>query len=219
MNIVLGGTSGLGEKLADQLRGSSQEAFVVGSSHDEFYHGKGMAVDLRDLGDVEKLTRHINGMGEKALNGFYWVAGYGYTGDFADQEDALEMGLVNYAHVIPIAQVAWKKMLSQEVGGNFVVVSSTTGERVRNNEAVYGGSKFAQVGFAKDLGAEAERLESNVRVSLFMPGGMRTPFWDSNPPENYDHFLDPEKVARAILKDVSAEQGNYYERTIERGSL
>ncbi len=218
MNIILGGTSSLGEKIADKLRASGDDPYIVGSSYDAFYHGKGMAVDLKDLSDVEQLARHIRGMGEKALDGFYWVAGYGYNGDFADQEDALEMSLVNYAHVIPIAQAAWRKMIEQD-HGNFVVVSSTTGTRVRSDETVYGGSKYAQVGFARDLGAEAKRLETGVKVSLFMPGGMRTPFWDKNPPKNYDEFLDPEKVAREIIQDVAVQPGYPYERTIERGSL
>lgn len=121
--------------------------------------------------------------------------------------------------VLPVAQKAWKK-LSEVDSGKFVVVSSTSGVRARPNEAVYAAIKHAQVGLTRSLGLEAERLNLPMKVSLFLPGGMQTSFWEeSQRPEAFDSFLDPAKVAAEIIKDIDSQEDTFYERTIERGSL
>ncbi len=217
MNIILGGTHGLGEKITQDLRDRGKEAFVVGRSYDEPIHGSGMALDLLQQDDADELTRFIT-MGERALSGFYWVAGYGYKGDFAEQPRAREMALTNFANVIPIAQAAWKRM-QLENSSRFVVVSSTSGVRPRADEALYAATKHAQVGFARSLGLESERLQSGVKVALFMPGGMRTPFWGEVKPESYDEFLDPARVAEEIVGRTINQEEYYQEKTFERGSL
>lgn len=149
------------------------------------------------------------------------MVGYGYIGDFADQENPQRMTDVNFANVMPLAQVVWQLMLKSEGNSNFVVVSSTTGLKARKDEAVYAATKHAQVGFTRSLGLESERLDSNVRVALFMPGGMQTPFWkDTQLPEGvFEQFLDPAKVATRICERVIAQEDHFYEEVIERGSL
>lgn len=220
MNLVLGGTHGLGLEVARQLQNRGKETFVVGRSYNESEHGPGMAVDLSDEAQIERLVERVNqGLGGAALNGFYWVAGHGYNGNFADQPEPEKMAKTNFANVVPLAQAAWRGLLGSQAGGSFVVVSSTTGVRPRKDEAVYAATKHAQVGLARSLGLEGERLDSKVKVALFMPGGMRTPFWEGNEPANYNDFLDPAKVAERIVDRVSDQQTYFYEETIERGSL
>lgn len=215
MNIILGGTHGLGEELAKQLRVRGRQTFVIGRSYEKSAHGMGLSADLSLGEDVERIMESIR---SSAVEGFYWVAGYGYMGTFADQPDAMAMSRVNLTNVLPIAQVAWKR-LSQIDNGKFVVVSSTSGVKARSNEAVYAATKHAQVGFTRSLGLEAERFDLSVKVALFLPGGMQTPFWDEARPESFDAFLDPVKVAAEVIEDTDAQKDIYYERIIERGSL
>ena len=100
---------------------------------------------------------------------------------------------------------------------NFVVISSSSGVKPRSDEAIYVATKHAQVGFARSLGMENQN--PNIKVSLFMPGGMQTPFWDKNPTPDYDSFLDPQKVAGKIMSTIN-EQGDLFKETeIPRGSL
>jgi hypothetical protein len=54
---------------------------------------------------------------------------------------------------------------------------------------------------------------------LFLPGGMNTPFWEGNEPENLQDYNDPAKVAAKIISAVSAQSGPFYEELIERGSV
>lgn len=216
MNLILGGTSGLGGEIAKELQARSEDTFVVGRTYSENKHGEGMAIDLAIETDVHHLATYI---GTMALTGFYWVSGYGFQGDFGEQPDALKMAQVNFANVLPIAQAAWNKLLEEEGSSHFVVISSTSGVKARKDEAVYAGTKHAQVGFTRSLGLESERLNLNTRVSLFLPGGMQTGFWEGNEPEMLDEFLDPAKVAKKICDSLEAQEKHFYEETIERGSL
>lgn len=228
MNIVLGGTHGLGWEIATGLREQGHEAFVIGSSYDTEKHGDGMQVNLSEKSEAKRLAGFISHLGETALEGFYWVAGKGYNGDFAEQSNALEMMYVNLAHPLVAAQAAWQKMVSQGVAANMVVVSSTTGIKIRNNETTYATTKGAQVSFARNLGSEAERLVAanalnpSVRVTLFEPGGMKTPFWgkEEDRPAAYDEkFMDPPDVAAFMLEFLQGQEAIFAEKMIEKPEL
>jgi len=216
MNFVLGGTHGLGQQIAKAFQQQGEQTFVVGRTYDEATHGAGTAVDLSNGQDFKKLIEQID---KTDFNRFFWVAGYGYNGDFSEQVDPHKMALVNFANAVPVAQAVWKKLANKTEPTNFVIVSSTTGEKARADEAVYASTKHAQVGFARSLGLESERLGLPIRVALFMPGGMQTPFWDAQRPESYDTFLDPAKVSVRIVERVIEQQTPFYEETIPKDSL
>ena len=217
-NVILGGTHGLGQEIAKKLQSLGQETFVVGRSYNKTEHGDGLKVDLSRLEEAQELANAVKSLGTTAAN-FYWVSGFGYHGDFAEQESPERMAAVNFGNVLPAAQQAFKNMLALQETSHFVVVSSTTGFKARTNEAVYAGTKHAQVGFTRSLGLEAERLQSNIKVTLFMPGGMQTPFWEGNHPDAYDEFLDPAKVADHMVTAVEEQTAAFCEEVIERGSL
>lgn len=220
MNIVLGGTHGLGWEIAETLRKSGEDTIVLGRSYDVAEHGEGIAIDLSDAENVRaSLGRLEQLLGSSSIHQFYWAAGYGYNGDFASQENPQRMAEVNFANVMPVAQFVWGSMLKSAQDSNFVVISSTTGVRPRADEAVYAATKHAQVGFGRSLGMEAERLKAKARVALILPGGMQTPFWEGVEPSSFDTFNDPKKVAEKIVGDVNNQSDYFYEETIDRGSV
>lgn len=219
MYIILGGTSGLGKEIAAQLRAHDKDVLVLGSSYNADKDGEGIVVDLADAQSVEKcVTLLQQQIDHQTIEAFWWVSGYGYNGDFSSQEHPERMAAVNFAGALPLVQFAWKKLLEQD-RGTLAVVSSTTGERARADEAVYAGTKHAQVGFTRSLGLEAERIGTSAQVALFLPGGMRTPFWDANPPAAYDSFNDPAKVARKMIDVIKTQEDRYTEESIQRGEL
>lgn len=221
LNIVLGGTSGLGKEIVTHLRKDEREVLVLGSSYDVEKHGEGAQVDLASEASVEVAVDVLRvRLGDKALSSFWWVSGYGYNGDFSEQDDPRRMGIVNYAGALPLVQLAEQKIVEQGEG-TLAIVSSTTGVKERDNEAVYAGAKAAQVHFARSLGKEIERVSpgSLAKVTLFMPGGMRTPFWDGDRPGAYDSFNDPGKVAAAMIEAVDSQTSQFEEHTFERGTL
>jgi short-subunit dehydrogenase len=216
MNLILGGTHGLGREIALALQVNGEATYVVGRSYSADIDGEGEVLDLSDAEAVKPFAKSVGGM---QLKGFYWVAGYGYNGDFAKQTDAERMVAVNFANVMPIAQKIWQQMQTSDKSTRFVVVSSTTGTKARAEEAVYAATKHAQVGFARSLGLESERLKSKVKVSLFLPGGMRTPFWKGKEPTGYESYLDPKKVAARIVSQVRDQSTFFQEDLIVRGAL
>jgi short-subunit dehydrogenase len=219
MNIIVGGTHGLGKEIALALQEQGQDTFVVGRSYDEAIHGEGAQVDLASAEESLGLAQKVKELGEKALLSFWWVSGYGYNGDFTEQQKPEVMAAVNFGNVLPAAHAAFSAMVEHPEVSHFVVVSSTTGFKARKDEAVYAGTKHAQVGFTRSLGLEAERLGVAVKVALFMPGGIKTPFWDGNQPTSYNEFLEPAKVAEHVVKQVLEQEKPLYEEVIERGSL
>jgi NAD(P)-dependent dehydrogenase (short-subunit alcohol dehydrogenase family) len=84
--------------------------------------------------------------------------------------------------------------------GRVITVASTLGLRAVPDATAYCASKFAVVGLTRALQAE---LSGRVAVTLLIPGGMRTAFFDGRE-ERYrpgpDALLnDPVEVAKAIV--------------------
>lgn len=64
---------------------------------------------------------------------------------------------------------------------------------------------------------EASGSKSNLQVTLFFPGGMRTEFWNGREPANYDRYNDPKKVATKMLELVAEQKDTYDEFSLPRG--
>jgi hypothetical protein len=58
-----------------------------------------------------------------------------------------------------------------------------------------------------------------MRITLTLPGGMKTEFWDGDVPPDYDQFLESSKVAKRIWTAVNDQTEMYDELSIPRGSL
>jgi short-subunit dehydrogenase len=92
--------------------------------------------------------------------------------------------------------------------GTVVTVSSTLGLRAVGDATAYCASKFAVVGFTRALATE---LAGTVGVTLLIPGGMRTAFFDGRT-EQYrpgpDAILnDPSDTAEAVLTALTQPVG------------
>ena len=220
MHIILGGTSGLGQQVSTQLRARGERVLVLGRHYDESRDGEGQAVDLYDTDAVswltDELTRRLDG---EVLQSFVWTAGYGWRGRFADQDVTQSMAEVNFAGALPVVQWAWRRMLKQDIVGQLVVVSSTSGVTPRSDEAVYVATKHAQVGLARSLALEAQEQAENIRVLLCLPGCMKTPFWDGREPDDYATFNDPKKVATKIVDAMQQQVVPYLEVSMPHGTL
>jgi short-subunit dehydrogenase len=88
----------------------------------------------------------------------------------------------------------------ERAGGRVVTVASTLGFRALPDATAYCASKFGVVGFTRALAAETA---GRIGVTLLVPGGMQTAFFDGRP-EQYRPSADaqlnrPEDVAQAVL--------------------
>ena len=129
-------------------------------------------------------------------------AGIGLYGGITDHDDehVAEMMETNYAGTVWSVRAAVPH-LRDAGGGDVVIVSSVAGLSGGGDEAVYAGTKFAQVGLAGAL--DRELREHGIRVTAICPAGVHTEFAmgtgrTEDSPE-LETYLRPEDVAHAIV--------------------
>lgn len=170
--------------------GTSQAVTVPGDCSDPHVTKSMASVALEKWGHIDSLVAN---------------AGTGYFGSVLSGTDdqILEMVNTNFIGTIHLVRAGLPTMLERGTG-DIVVVASAAGYRGYANEAVYAGTKHAQVGFAGSLDREIN--SRGVRVSLVCPAGTNTNFAFGNGrtagnPSLQD-YLAPEVVAFQILTIV-----------------
>lgn len=125
---------------------------------------------------------------------------YGGILDYPDEEIA-RMIDTNYTGTVWTVRAALPVMLQTAGGGDIVIVASVAGLRGGADEAVYAGTKFAQVGLAGAM--DRELREKGVRVTAVCPAGVETEFaigaGRSEGDPSLAAYLRPEDVAHAIV--------------------
>jgi NAD(P)-dependent dehydrogenase (short-subunit alcohol dehydrogenase family) len=121
----------------------------------------------------------------------------------AEWEQVVSVNLLGTAAVVRAALPALKAG-----HGRIVTVASTLGLRALPDASAYCASKFGVVGMTRALATE---LAGEVGVTLLVPGGMDTAFFDGRP-EQYKpgpdaQLNDPAEVADAILYALTRPQG------------
>jgi NAD(P)-dependent dehydrogenase (short-subunit alcohol dehydrogenase family) len=124
--------------------------------------------------------------------------------DGADWDRVVAVNLLGTAAVVRAALPA----LAQADNGRVVTVASTLGLRVLGDATAYCASKFGVVGFTRGLALETA---GRVGVTLLIPGGMRTRFFDGRDPQYQPPpdapLLDPAEVAAAVAFALSRPRG------------
>jgi NAD(P)-dependent dehydrogenase (short-subunit alcohol dehydrogenase family) len=164
--------------------------------------------DLADTRAAEAATRQIIEQAGGSIDGVVTAAGMDVPGALADipgetWDRIVTIDLLATAAVIREAIPALK-----ESHGTVVTIASTLGVKAVSDATAYCAAKFGVVGFTRALAAE---LAGQVGVTLVVPGGMRTKFFDDRD-ERYkpgpDAILnDPANVANAVMFALSQPAG------------
>ncbi len=167
--------------------GSSQAIGVEGDCSDPSVTKKMATVAIEKWGRIDVLVAN---------------AGSGFFGSVlsGSDEQIVQTVHTNFIGTVHLVRAGLPHLIAQKAG-DIVIVSSAAGYRGYANEAVYAGTKHAQVGFAGSLDREVR--ESGVRVSLICPAGTDTEFALGNGRTSGDpslkEYLAPEDVAFQIL--------------------
>jgi 2-C-methyl-D-erythritol 4-phosphate cytidylyltransferase len=95
-------------------------------------------------------------------------------------------------------------LFRRQKGGSLMFVGSSSYTRGRGGYAAYSSSKAALVNFCQALSEEVEG--ENIRVNLVCPGRVRTPLRYRNfGKEAPESLLDPQDVARVILQALTTQ--------------
>ena len=196
--LVTGGASGLGAAVVAAVRSAGGRPYVLDlkpPTADVPY----VAVDLADTRAAEAATRELAGQAGD-LWGVVTAAGMDIPAPLTgiaggDWERVVAVNLLGTAAVVRAAVPYLKR-----THGHVVTVASTLGVKAVGDATAYCAAKFGVVGFTRALAAE---LAGEVGVTLLVPGGMKTAFFDSRdekykPPAGAP-LNDPANVAAAIL--------------------
>jgi len=121
----------------------------------------------------------------------------------AEWEQVVKINLLGTAAVIRAALPALRAG-----NGRVVTVASTLGLRALPDASAYCASKFGVIGMTRALATE---LAGEVGVTLLVPGGMATAFFDGRPeqyrPGPNAQLNDPAEVADAVLYALTRPMG------------
>jgi len=197
--LVTGGSSGLGAAVVEAVGKAGGRPFVI----DRQPPADGVPwveCDLADTRAAEAATRRAVEQAGGAIDGVVTAAGMDVPGALADipgetWDRIVAVDLLATAAVVRAALPA----LKQSHGG-VVTVSSTLGVKAVGDATAYCAAKFGVVGFTRALAAE---LQGKVGVTMLVPGGMQTAFFDDRdekykPPADAK-LNDPANVAEAVL--------------------
>jgi NAD(P)-dependent dehydrogenase (short-subunit alcohol dehydrogenase family) len=195
--IVTGGASGLGRAVAGAVREAGWSPVVL-----DRQPADGFEQELVDLSDTACAEAVVRSVAERhgGLTGVVTAAGMDACGPLerVAREAWERVVTVNLLGTAAVVRAALPYLLESQ--GRVVTVASTLGLRALPDATAYCASKFGVVGFTRALAAE---LAGRVGVTLLVPGGMRTAFFDGRD-EQYRPGPDaqlnrPEDVAAAVV--------------------
>ena len=196
--VVTGGASGLGAAVARLVAESGGTPVVLDLAPPPYE----VDHELVDLSDTRAAEGAVAAAAERhgGLSAVVTAAGVDACGRLEDVpgeawERVVRVNLFGTAAVVRAALP-----FVEASGGRVVTVASTLGVRALADATAYCASKFGVVGFTRALAAETA---GRVGVTLLVPGGMHTAFFDGRD-EQYRPASDaklnrPQHVAAAVL--------------------
>jgi NAD(P)-dependent dehydrogenase (short-subunit alcohol dehydrogenase family) len=197
--LVTGGASGLGAAVVQEVAAEGGRPVVLDRLRPEIEDHLFVEADLARRRDTEAAVRAASAR----LGGFDAVVTCAGTDACGRLEDVgadawdrvVEVNLLGTAAVI---RAALPDLLARN--GRVVTVASTLGLRALSDASAYCASKFGVVGFSRALAVE---LQGRVGVTMLVPGGMHTAFFDGRdaqymPPPDAK-LNQPADVARTVV--------------------
>ena len=196
--LVTGGSSGLGAAVVAAVRDAGGRPLVL----DRVAPGDDVDCELVDVSDRAAVESAVEALVGRAggLDGVVTAAGIDRCGTLAEVpaaewEKVVAVNLLGTASVVRAALPHLER-----TGGTVVTVASTLGVKAVSDATAYCAAKFGVVGFTRALTAE---MKGRVKVTLLVPGGMHTAFFDDRT-EQYRPGPDaklnrPEDVAATVL--------------------
>ena len=205
--LITGGSSGLGAATAAAVQAAGGTPLVL----DRVEPSESVAYQQVDLADSAAAAAAVDAVmkatGER-LDGVFTAAGIDACGPLDqvpadDWERVIRVNLLGTAAVVRAALPYLRRS-----HGRVVTCASTLGIKAVSDATAYCASKFGVVGLTRALAAETA---GQVGVTLLIPGGMHTHFFD-NRTEQYkpppDAVLNaPEDVAAAVVFALSQPPG------------
>ncbi|MCT9930843.1 SDR family oxidoreductase [Planotetraspora sp. A-T 1434] len=216
--LITGGASGLGRATAAAVAKAGGRPLLIDVNAPDGDADQVKDFARADLSDREQAERAVRELAERAggLDGVVTAAGIDACGRLEDVpadawDRVIQVNLLGTASVVRAALPYLRESRGPAggpSGGKVVTCASTLGIRAVSDATAYCAAKFGVVGFTRALAAE---LAGQVGVTLLIPGGMHTNFFEGRD-EQYKPGPDarlnqPEDVAATIVFALSQPQG------------
>jgi NAD(P)-dependent dehydrogenase (short-subunit alcohol dehydrogenase family) len=204
--LVTGGASGLGAAVANAVADAGGDPVVLDLNvpREDIDHE---LVDLSRTGEAEAAVERI-AKRHGGLDAVVTAAGVDACGRLEDvaRSDWERVVAVNLLGTAAVVRAALPHL--ERVTGSVVTVASTLGFRALSDATAYCASKFGVVGFTRALATETA---GRIGVTLLVPGGMQTAFFDARdeqykPPPDAE-LAPPEQVAATVVFALSRPAG------------
>ncbi len=175
----------------------------------QFLFLKADAANKKDVDMFGTKVLGIFGSVEVLINN----AGYFITGSIMDEpegtlENMLQTNLMGAYHLT--------RKLGKNIQRNIFNICSIASLQAYEAGASYTISKFAMLGFSKQLRLELK--ETGVKVTAILPGAVKTRSWDgSDLPDS--RFVDPTDIAKTIYQIYCLSDGADVEELVIRPQL
>ncbi|MPY85438.1 MAG: SDR family NAD(P)-dependent oxidoreductase [Actinophytocola sp.] len=192
--LVTGGASGLGAATVDAIAKAGGTPVVIDRDAPpaEVDHVRA------DLADTAAATEAVGELADRAgrIDGVFTAAGVDVPGPLeqvptADWEQVVRINLFGTVAVVRAALPHLRR-----TNGTVVTCSSTLGLRAVGDATAYCASKFGVTGFSRALAAETS---GEIGVTMLVPGGMHTAFFDDRP----EQYRPPEGAPLNAPADVA----------------
>lgn len=211
--LVTGAASGLGRAVAGAVLAAGGRPLLLDRVDPRDAVGPELAdaptavVDLADAREAETAVAELAARAG-GLDGVVTAAGTDRCGRLEDVpgQDWDRVVQVNLLGTAAVIRAALPRLRSSR--GRIVTVASTLGLRALSDASAYCASKFGVIGMSRALAAE---LAGEVGLTLLVPGGMDTAFFDGRT-EQYRpgpdaQLNDPANVADAVLFALTRPEG------------
>jgi NAD(P)-dependent dehydrogenase (short-subunit alcohol dehydrogenase family) len=205
--IVTGGASGLGLAVAEAVGQAGETAVVF----DRDPVSNGFESEVVDLSDTRAAEAAVEAVAARhgGVGAVVTCAGTDKCGRLEDVpgEEWEKVVAVNLLGTVAVVRAAMPHL--ERVHGKVVTVASTLGIKAVSDATAYCASKFGVVGFTRALAAETA---GRIGVTLLIPGGMHTHFFDARPdqykPPPDLELNDPANVAATVVFALTQPPGS-----------
>lgn len=200
--IITGGSDGLGLSLVKVFADKGATVHLIARSQNKLKAVKNeikgkvftYLADVSDYKQLESVASKIDNADVLINNAGVWIEGQVEDNSIEDISNAIDINLKGVIYTTRALLPALKRATE----AHLINISSTSGLKGRENQAVYVASKFAVTGFTESL--KVDLASTNIKVSGFYPGGMSTQLFEkAGTPKANSDWMDTDKVAEVIV--------------------
>lgn len=207
--VIVGATSGIGERVAETFASRGWLVGVAGRKADRLKALKERfpdnieweALDINTPEAPRRLLLLIRKMG--GMDIYFHVAGVGYFDgelEIAREIVTAETNVIGFTRMVDTAFHYFRNMGR----GHIACVTSIAGTKGIGNIPAYSASKRYQQTYLQALEQRAHTLKLKISITDIRPGWVRTPLLD--PAQNYPMTMQLEKVVPSVIRALTGRK-------------